>query len=75
MAKVSHLVLPVSDVRKSRDWYVDKLGFTAEREHEGVVGIKDRSGLITEKASIDYDGGNSISPSRGAKEAHDDATQ
>jgi catechol 2,3-dioxygenase-like lactoylglutathione lyase family enzyme len=45
MAKVSHLVLPVSDVRKSRDWYVDKLGFTAEREHEGVVGIKDRSGL------------------------------
>ena len=42
MAKVSHLVLPVSDVRKSRDWYVDKLGFTAEREHEGVVGIKDR---------------------------------
>ena len=45
MAKVSHMVLPVSDVRKSRDWYVDKLGFTVEREHEGVVGIKDRSGL------------------------------
>src|SRR6185295_12033054 len=45
MAKVSHMVLPVSDVRKSRDWYVDKLGFTVSREHEGVVGITDQSGL------------------------------
>jgi catechol 2,3-dioxygenase-like lactoylglutathione lyase family enzyme len=45
MAKVSHMVLPVSDVRKSRDWYVDQLGFTVELEHEGVVGIKDQSGL------------------------------
>jgi catechol 2,3-dioxygenase-like lactoylglutathione lyase family enzyme len=45
MAKVSHVVLPVSDLRKSRDWYVDKLGFSVEREHEGVVGIKDQSGL------------------------------
>ena len=45
MAKVSHIVLPVSDVRRSRDWYVDKLGFTVEREHEGVVGIKDQSSL------------------------------
>src|SRR5882672_113333 len=45
MAKVSHMVLPVSDVHKSRDWYVDKLGFKVEREHEGVVGIKDQSGL------------------------------
>ena len=45
MAKVSHMVLPVSDVRKSRDWYVDKLGFKVEREHEEVVGIKDQSGL------------------------------
>ncbi len=25
MAKVSHIVLPVADVRESRDWYVDKL--------------------------------------------------
>ena len=45
MAKVSHMVLPVSDIRKSRDWYVDKLGFKVEREHEEVVGIKDLSGL------------------------------
>ena len=45
MAKVSHMVLPVSDVHKSRDWYVDKLGFTVEREHEEVVGLKDQSGL------------------------------
>jgi len=45
MAKVSHMVLPVSDVHKSRDWYVVKLGFKVEREHEEVVGIKDQSGL------------------------------
>src|SRR5262245_26078488 len=45
MAKVSHMVLPVSDVNKSRDWYVDKLGFTLERESERAVGIKDQSGL------------------------------
>ena len=45
MAKVSHMVLPVSDVLKSRDWYVDKLGFKVEREREEAVGIKDQSGL------------------------------
>src|SRR5580765_1047957 len=45
MAKVSHMVLPVADVHKSRDWYVAKLGFTVEREHDEVVGIKDQSGL------------------------------
>ena len=45
MTKVSHMVLPVSDVRKSRDWYVDKLGFKIEREREQAVGIKDQSGL------------------------------
>jgi catechol 2,3-dioxygenase-like lactoylglutathione lyase family enzyme len=45
MANVSHMVLPVSDVHKSRDWYANKLGFKVEREHEGAVGIKDQSGL------------------------------
>jgi len=45
MARVSHMVLPVSDIQKSRDWYVDKLGFKLEREHEQAVGIKDQSGL------------------------------
>jgi catechol 2,3-dioxygenase-like lactoylglutathione lyase family enzyme len=45
MAKVSHMVLPVSDVHKSREWYVDKLGFEIEREGEQAVGIKDQSGL------------------------------
>ena len=45
MAKVSHIVLPVSDVPRSREWYVDKLGFTVERELEQAVGIKDESGL------------------------------
>ena len=45
MAKVSHMVLPVSDVHKARDWYVNKLGFKLEREREEAVGIKDESGL------------------------------
>jgi catechol 2,3-dioxygenase-like lactoylglutathione lyase family enzyme len=45
MTKISHMVLPVSDAPKSRDWYVDKLGFKLERERDGVVGIKDQSGL------------------------------
>lgn len=40
------MVLPVADLRKSRDWYADKLGFTVEREQEGVIGIKDSAGLI-----------------------------
>jgi catechol 2,3-dioxygenase-like lactoylglutathione lyase family enzyme len=45
MARISHLVLPVSDIQKSRDWYVGKLGFTLEREREEAIGIKDESGL------------------------------
>ena len=45
MAKISHMVLPVSDVHRSRDWYVDKLRFKLEHEREGAVGIKDESGL------------------------------
>ena len=45
MAKVSHIVLPVSNVQKSREWYVDKLGFALERERDEAVGIKDQSGL------------------------------
>ena len=45
MAKISHMVLPVSDIYKLRDWYVGKLGFTLEREQEEAIGIKDESGL------------------------------
>jgi len=32
MAKVSHMVLPLSDVGRSRDWYVNKRGFQVEGE-------------------------------------------
>jgi catechol 2,3-dioxygenase-like lactoylglutathione lyase family enzyme len=45
MVKVSHMVLPVNDVCKSRDWYVDNLGFKLEFERDGVVAIKDDAGL------------------------------
>ena len=45
MAKVSHLVLPVSNLPRAREWYANKLGFTIVRELEEAVGIKDESGL------------------------------
>jgi len=45
MAKISHMALPVSDVSKARDWYVEKLGFKLDRERNEAVGIKDNSGL------------------------------
>ena len=45
MAKVSHIVLPVSDVQRSREWYVNRLGFTLEHERDEAVGIKDQTGL------------------------------
>ena len=45
IARVSHMVLPVSDLRNSREWYVEKLGFAVDRELDGVVGIRDRSGV------------------------------
>ena len=45
MVKVSHMVLPVTDVRKSRDWYVNSLDFKLEFEREGVTAIKDGADL------------------------------
>lgn len=45
MVKVSHMVLPVSDVRKSRDWYLNSLEFELEFERDGVVAMKDGAGL------------------------------
>jgi catechol 2,3-dioxygenase-like lactoylglutathione lyase family enzyme len=45
MARISHMVLSVSDIGKSRDWYVDKLGFRIECKREGIVEIRDQSGL------------------------------
>jgi len=46
MARVSHLVLPIADLHRSRQWYVTNLGFTVERERDDTVGIKDQSGLM-----------------------------
>jgi len=45
MVKVTHMVLPVSDVGKSRDWYVKNLDFKLEFEREGVAAIKDAADL------------------------------
>jgi len=45
MVKVSHVVLPVADPSKSRDWYVNNLGFELEFEREDVTAVKDAAGL------------------------------
>ncbi|MGD0144656.1 MAG: VOC family protein [Rhizomicrobium sp.] len=45
MAKLSHMVLPVTDVGKSRDWYVNNLDFKLEFEREGVTAVKDTADL------------------------------
>jgi predicted enzyme related to lactoylglutathione lyase len=45
MVKVTHMVLPVTDVAKSRDWYVNNLDFKLEFEREGVTAIKDGADL------------------------------
>jgi catechol 2,3-dioxygenase-like lactoylglutathione lyase family enzyme len=45
MAKLSHMVLPVTDLGKSRDWYVKNLDFKLEFEREGVAAIKDEADL------------------------------
>ena len=45
MIKFDHMALPVSDVRKSRDWYVKNLGFKVEFERGGIVAIQDSAGF------------------------------
>ncbi|HLH32068.1 MAG TPA: VOC family protein [Terriglobia bacterium] len=53
MVKVTHIVLPVADLVKSRNWYVENLGFKLERELDIAIGLKDASGLtiFLQKAS------------------------
>jgi catechol 2,3-dioxygenase-like lactoylglutathione lyase family enzyme len=45
MVKFDHMSLPVTDVRKSRDWYVKILGFKVEFERGGVTAIQDSAGF------------------------------
>jgi catechol 2,3-dioxygenase-like lactoylglutathione lyase family enzyme len=52
MVKLDHLSIPVSDWRRTRDWYVEHLGFRIEfeapaggREGLGVVALQDDAGL------------------------------
>jgi len=45
MTKLSHMVLPVTDAGKSRDWYVNNLDFKLEFERDGVTAIKDTADL------------------------------
>ena len=45
MVKFDHMTLPVSNVRKSRDWYVNNLGFKVEFERGGITAIQDSAGF------------------------------
>jgi len=45
MVKISHMVLPVTDLPSSREWYVNSLGFKPVLEQEDVIGITDEAGL------------------------------
>ena len=53
MVKFDHMTLPVSDVRRSRDWYVNRLGFKIEFERAGITAIQDSAGftIFLRKAS------------------------
>jgi catechol 2,3-dioxygenase-like lactoylglutathione lyase family enzyme len=53
MVKFDHMSLPVSDVQRSRDWYVRNLGFKVEFERGGVSAIQDSAGftIFLRKAS------------------------
>ena len=53
MVKFDHMTLPVSDVRRSRDWYVKRLGFKVEFERGGIAAIQDSAGftIFLRKAS------------------------
>ena len=43
MMKLDHLAIPVSDVARSRDWYVSQLGLAVEFEvaERGLVALQD----------------------------------
>ena len=45
IAKFDHLGLPVTNPRRSRDWYVKNLGFKVEFEHGDVIAIQDSAGF------------------------------
>ena len=40
-----HMALPVSNVAKSRDWYVKNLDFKVEFENQGITAIQDSAGF------------------------------
>ena len=45
MVKFDHMALPVSNVAKSRDWYVKNLDFKVEFENRGITAIQDSAGF------------------------------
>jgi catechol 2,3-dioxygenase-like lactoylglutathione lyase family enzyme len=45
LVKFDHMALPVSNVAKSRDWYVKNLDFKVEFENHGITAIQDSAGF------------------------------
>ena len=45
LVKLDHMALPVSNVAKSRDWYVKNLDFKVEFENPGITAIQDSAGF------------------------------
>ena len=45
MIRFDHMALPVSNVQKSRDWYVRHLGFKVEFERGGIIALQDSAGF------------------------------
>ena len=45
MVKFDHMSLPVTNIRRSRDWYVKHLGFKVEFERGGITAIQDSAGF------------------------------
>ena len=45
MVKFDHMNLPVSNPRRSRDWYVKNFGFEVEFERGGIVALQDSAGF------------------------------
>jgi predicted enzyme related to lactoylglutathione lyase len=47
MLKFDHMALPVTNVKRSRDWYVNALGFKVEFEDpkKKIIAIRDQAGF------------------------------
>lgn len=57
MVKFDHMTLPVAEIRKSRDWYVKRLGFRGEFKNP-KTGTRPYEGGIQTVASLGFNAGD-----------------